>query len=286
MRWLIASSLLLMACGGGASHNDDARVPMLVECDPTMARPGHLDLPLTIGRSPENIFYVISGPRADPSIYVSKGDALEKRAIWGSGSTSTEYQWIIAPAVQSEAALSLLLETDADGAATQMALGTDTGKCFLSQGCGVTTPLELVTADAIVGLNLVEPATPVFVAVDVDDGSRVIVFKPDPFPGYINLPIFYGGPGGSKQLSQVSVSEYSYTKSGAQHITFTTGGKQYVLDLPLVYMRYDGGMPGEGYDVDGPGTLTVDGVEHGATKHPLPLSAGDLDALTFLCLET
>lgn len=202
-----------------------------IACDPLAPKPITVGAIVGIGRDAAGTLYV----DAANGVFVSGGDELERQHVTGTGqSGANEYLFSFEPPGDPSRAQTLLVETDATGAARAMALGVPNSKAFLDEKDSGATALVLDDPASIAGLDVVNTPNEISYVGDVADGTVVLATVPmnrDETSNDGGLSIFYGAPG-DVQERQITAFEQSLSNVGT--VTFLVGSDSYVLAFGTV----------------------------------------------------
>lgn len=225
----IVACALLVGCSSAARHGDAGQAAA-TPCDPLAAKPLTLGTIVGVGKDPTGRVYV----DASHGVFVvdEGGTKLIRQHVTETGTSgTTEFLFTFeAPGADSSAAQQLLVETTGS-TASAMALGPSGSRMFLNQSTDGTTPLMLLDASTVSGLEVVNTPNVISYLADVSMGDVILATLPmNVDEGSVNggLAIFYGPP---NAVAERPITAFAETLSGNGSVTFSVDGTPYTLDF-------------------------------------------------------
>jgi hypothetical protein len=184
---------------GACGDSQPTAAPGTSPCDPVAAheRPAKLGPVVAAGKDPEGTLYVADRDPENMStdrVFVSDGDTLFRKRVAGAGSSGEEdFTWTF-----EDGSTSKRLVAHKDGAkVTGIALASPGEKTFYAELGASAQPLTPVDPSAVSSFkvrNLSGEVAVEFVA-DVEDGSRIVVMRPQDDWSYDDFRLFHGSDG-------------------------------------------------------------------------------------------
>lgn len=266
---------------GSASASDPGSTTSNAPCDPLVAPPTTLAMILGVGKDANSVFYVGDvAPNGQDRVFVSRGTALERKDVAGTGGGNGEYTFSFEDSPGDVAGLRALLIQTSGGKATAMALGPGNSRAFLGAGSG-QVPLMVVSPSEVTSLVVQNLPNVVQHVANVSDGTTIVVVTPmDPY-GTADFRLFYGKASSMIEYPIVSVNSDDY----GEYISFLAGKTTYNVFFndpfgidgghgPQPGSLYTGTSAGDPAFETPPGALTV--IE----RSPTPTT---LSGFSFTC---
>jgi hypothetical protein len=240
-----------MEIGNAPPDPSTASATMPVACDPLAPTPITLGAVVGVGVDSDGTLYV----DAENGVFVATGAELDRQHVTGTGqSGANEYLFSFEPPADSAAGQTLLVETDAAGAAQAMALDSSGSRSFLDEAGSGRTALTLIASASVAALPVVNTPNQIDYVADVENGDILLAtvpMDPDPKSESGGLAIFYGTP---DNVEERKITAFGQSLSGTGSVTFLVDSDSYVLafgratrgDSPLGDFTLNGLTPGTG----------------------------------------